>query len=338
MISANFARVLHRELLANGVDEAALLANTKLDRNRIWYSPQIDPSQFLQLLQNARSLVRDVPLGFMVAGRNRIAGLGMMGVAMVSAPTLREGLQAMASFSTVQAGYLRLDVIAGRPTTRVQVHSLLDLGNCLDIHIESVFSLVQEYIEDVAGRFSSEDHTVQFSVTYPDSGRRAVYETALHGDVAFNTRDNEIEFPTDWLKRPSPYADAELWLVARRYLSEQLQQAVGLEPRPFSSHLRSVLAANHPPFPEIAQVADSLHLSTRTLNRRLKEEDSNFRQLKLEAIHNWACRQMLAGVTVEAIALELGYENPANFRRSFREYMGSTPTEWLDRQRRAATE
>ncbi|MEL0192149.1 MAG: helix-turn-helix domain-containing protein, partial [Halieaceae bacterium] len=55
-----------------------------------------------------------------------------------------------------------------------------------------------------------------------------------------------------------------------------------------------------------------------TLNRRLREEGATFRQLKVEAIHYGAKRMLLEGVSVEAIAAIHGYENAANFRRSFR--------------------
>ena len=55
-------------------------------------------------------------------GVNRITGLGMMGLAMMSAPTLGAGLQAMASFSGLQAGYIRIVVLAGTLQTRVRIH------------------------------------------------------------------------------------------------------------------------------------------------------------------------------------------------------------------------
>lgn len=334
MISANFARVIHRELLLLGVSEQALLLGTGLDRNRIWHAAQLDPEQFLALLQNARALINDAPLGFMVAGRNRLAGLGMMGMAMVSAPTLRDGLQAMVSFSSLQAGYLQLRVTAGQPHTRIQLTTNRDLGDCHDIHVESVFSLIQEYMEDVTGHFETAGGAkVTFRLSYPEAGRRGLYEHYLHGDVLFEQHTNEVEFPSRWLERPSPYADAELWMLARRYLSERLQKSAGENPRPFTSHLKSMFAATQPPFPDIAQVADSLHLSQRTLNRRLRDEGSTFRYIRQEATHNWARRQLLDGAGVEAIAFELGYDNPANFRRSFREFLGLSPTEWLRSQR-----
>ena len=52
------------------------------------------------------------------------------------------------------------------------------------------------------------------------------------------------------------------------------------------------------PWPDIKQLAQSLHLSVRTLNRRLQDEGSHFRQLKIDAIHEGAKRMLLEGVSV----------------------------------------
>jgi AraC-like DNA-binding protein len=51
----------------------------------------------------------------------------------------------------------------------------------------------------------------------------------------------------------------------------------------------------------------------------------------VEAIHHGAKQMLLEGVSVEAIAAIHGYENAANFRRSFRLTNGCSPKEWLKR-------
>ena len=59
------------------------------------------------------------------------------------------------------------------------------------------------------------------------------------------------------------------------------------------------------------------------------EEAITFRELKLEAVHNYAKGMLLEGASVEAIAAELGYENAANFRRSFRALTRCSPKQWV---------
>ena len=46
MISAHFARVLYRDLIANGVSEHELLRKTGLDHEQIWHSQKLAPTQF----------------------------------------------------------------------------------------------------------------------------------------------------------------------------------------------------------------------------------------------------------------------------------------------------
>lgn len=331
MISAHFARVLHRNLMAHGIEEKSLFEHTGLDPTRVWQSSRLQPQEFITLLHNARRLAGEAPIGFLLAGQNRLSGLGMMGVAMLSAPTLGDGLQAMASFSTLQAGYVHLALSATHERTAMQLHLDDIVGETLDMHVESILSLIQEYMEGIIGPFNG---AVEFSFAYPARGRQTLYQQYLKGAVRFEQSNNGVSMPSEWLKRRSPYADADLWVMSRRYLSEQLQQAAHGASQPFSDHLRAVLSAKLPPLPDIGEVADSLHLSTRTLNRRLKDEGQTFRQLKLEAVHQHARRMLLEGSSVEAVALALGYDNPANFRRSFRDFVGCSPTEWLGKQSR----
>lgn len=65
---------------------------------------------------------------------------------------------------------------------------------------------------------------------------------------------------------------------------------------------------------------------------RLLEEGANFRPLKSEALINRA-KQYLAHTekSVETIAADLGYQNPANFRRAFRKITCQSPGEYRNK-------
>ena len=79
-----------------------------------------------------------------------------------------------------------------------------------------------------------------------------------------------------------------------------------------------------------------LTISERTLNRRLQAEGSSYRDLKSDALANWA--QLYLDQTdksVESIAATLGYQDTANFRRAFRKRTGCSPSEYRQRQETA---
>jgi AraC-like DNA-binding protein len=76
-------------------------------------------------------------------------------------------------------------------------------------------------------------------------------------------------------------------------------------------------------------VARELGLSERTLQRRITDEGTTFRQMLNETRHELV-RQYLGNASVEIneAAFLVGYEDPNSFYRAFRSWEGQTPAEW----------
>ena len=73
-------------------------------------------------------------------------------------------------------------------------------------------------------------------------------------------------------------------------------------------------------------MAERLHLTPRTLIRRLKEHGSSFQQLLDEARHRDSMRLLEDPTMTHAdIAARLGYSTASNFSRAFRSWTNSTP-------------
>lgn len=90
--------------------------------------------------------------------------------------------------------------------------------------------------------------------------------------------------------------------------------------------LRRLLSGNRP---DVAMVAKELGMSERTLQRRITEEGTTFRQLLNETRHELA-KEYLANdsVGIPEAAFLLGYEDVNSFYRAFRSWAGTTPAEW----------
>jgi AraC-like DNA-binding protein len=86
--------------------------------------------------------------------------------------------------------------------------------------------------------------------------------------------------------------------------------------------------------PTIDDIADVLHISSRTLQRRLQDEGSSFQRVLEEARHQLA-RHYLNNSVLELneAAYLLGYEDSNSFVRAFRTWEGIPPARWRENHR-----
>ncbi len=88
----------------------------------------------------------------------------------------------------------------------------------------------------------------------------------------------------------------------------------------------TMLSMSDPQLPDIQTVSGALHLTPRTLQRRLGAEGVTFREL-VEDVKKQLCSFLLRHdrYTIAGIAGILGYAEPASFIHSFRKWYGDSP-------------
>lgn len=88
--------------------------------------------------------------------------------------------------------------------------------------------------------------------------------------------------------------------------------------------------------PSVEAVAKQLHISPRTLQRRLTEEGTSYQQ-QLDLVRQQTARHLLTSTDMEAgeIAFFLGFEEINSFTRAFHHWEGTTPNRWRETARLA---
>lgn len=86
--------------------------------------------------------------------------------------------------------------------------------------------------------------------------------------------------------------------------------------------------------PSIDSISQALHMSPRTLQRRLQESGSSYQRVLDEARHLMA-RYYLSNSALELneAAYLLGFEDPNSFGRAFRAWEGIPPSDWRESHR-----
>ncbi|MES2319403.1 MAG: AraC family transcriptional regulator ligand-binding domain-containing protein [Pseudomonadota bacterium] len=138
--------------------------------------------------------------------------------------------------------------------------------------------------------------------------------------VLYGKKENRIALPLAVALESLPNANAMLAARGETVVADYLAQ---LQRSCFATSVAHCIAEG-----EFLKdgVARRLNISTRTLQRRLKEEGLGFAQLLADTRRDLACTHLRSGrYTVKEVAYMLGYSDPANFSRAFRSWYGQVP-------------
>ncbi|MCG8611635.1 MAG: AraC family transcriptional regulator [Pseudomonadales bacterium] len=150
------------------------------------------------------------------------------------------------------------------------------------------------------------------------------------GTVRYAQSGCRISFPTALLDQPLMMANA----FALQTALLQCEQDQQLNQHPgFAGRIRKELVLTPEGYPSFDQLADKLHMSPRTLRRYLQNEGASFLKLLNDArkrdAQNLLERPELA---IQDVAQRLGYNDPANFTRAFRLWLGLTPSQYREQK------
>ncbi len=159
---------------------------------------------------------------------------------------------------------------------------------------------------------------------------RAMYETHFGCPVKFAARENALVFHIADIDRPFVTHNADVLAMVAPQLEAELSQQLAQEMigEQVKGLLKRLLAGQRP---GIQDVAKELHLSTRTLQRRLTEQGHTFQQLLEDARRELARHYLVhSSLELNETAYLLGYEDANSFFRAFHQWEGTSPGQWRD--------
>jgi AraC-like DNA-binding protein len=116
-------------------------------------------------------------------------------------------------------------------------------------------------------------------------------------------------------------------------LIDELQLSAGV-----AGKIRRVLLTNLWRPPNFGYIASAVNMSERTLRRKLREENTSFRNLVDQLRMEMAIKYLRdTDLTVEAISNSLGFSDAANFRQAFRRWTKAAPHAFRDISSRTTT-
>lgn len=301
-------------LQGTGIVEAALQAPDGL----------ITREQEIRLVENLILALPDVPaLGFRLGLQYNVATFGIWGFALRTSRNLREAVAHALRYLPLSTAYCRISIVEHGDQVAV----------CFDP--EPIPRHVRQFLleRDMATAISllrelslSGIKSCGLQLTGPAPDYAAEIAALAETEPGYNAKTNSLQLTREQAEQPLPTFDATLVRMLEDQCRQQLERR---QQSGITGQVRAQLLGSLGLVATIEEVADELATSPRNLRRKLKSEGSSFRQL-LETERQQLAEQLLTGsqMTIEEMALQLGYADTASFNRAFRRWLGVSPGEY----------
>lgn len=266
------------------------------------------------IVRRGIELTREPALGVHLGMQMRVSSHGFLGFAAMTANTVREALDLAERYAQVRTSALGLALHVEGDLASVSIEERTPLPPALrELFVLALIIGIWQLGEKLTGRPLDGIGECAFPQPgYPLPSDRLRFDRPAHR-LVFPAKELDIAITT---------ADA----AAKRLASAQLERELAaLTEGALVGEIRGLLAREGGP-PTIEEVAKALHVSPRTLKRRLAELGTTFSELRDDQRRQRALLLLdNKSLSISDVATRLGYTELPNFTRAFRKWTGMTP-------------
>ena len=217
-------------------------------------------------------------------------------------------------------GPLRLDVKLDNQQMTIAIRGLSEKDR-----LPSSLILMELAFWVQIARRATREHIIPTAILVTfDLPLKEEYE-AFFGIPVRQGKFNGVIFSAEDASKPFLTANDQMWEIFEPNLNMRMQdlnQGAHFRDKVRACLMEIIASGQY----SMADVASRLAVSTRTLQRRLKDEGTSF-QKELDSLREELARNYLSksDYTSGQIAFLLGYDDPNSFFRAFRSWTGQTP-------------
>lgn len=328
LISTVYTRVLARVMGMQERNLSNLLRGTSLSNSVLLNTEEtfITITQQMIILENARCITGSDDIGLQFARQLHPSIHGPLGFLVTSSPDLHTAVNAFAEYLPIRIPFSRVVV----EVDNGWVKCLCSFNTELDFYVQRILQecfafIMQAIVESILGRTLSEG-VVQ--LTHPRPDYYEEYKKHIHSPVYFGQTTNIFKFPSKLMHTINVSGNPEFHIHSQRQC-QQLLNSLPKNKTSTSAQVQHIILSN--PIGSLTEndIAQRLFVSKRTLSRRLRDEETSYRELTEKILSELAISHLQDNnLSIEAIAHILGYNDSAAFRKAFRRWHIISPSEY----------
>ena len=316
---------LFNMLREHDIDPQDILATAKI-RTVEFLDPAftITLEQELTIIEKALEVLPQETPSLELAKHYHLHNFSVLGLAIRSCSNLGEVFELIRSYPRLQWGIcesaakfegatLTFELIAGQ--TKVERFLLERDMACF----KTLFSeAIGEELTIVEACFS-----------IPTPSNLEVYRSFFNCPIKFNQTISSLTINLGTLEKKVPSADP----LSKAFYEAQCARLSAEIDEPFlySTLIRDQLS-QATPIPALETLAADINIELRTLQRLLKKEGENFSSILKEVrLKRAKDRLNFSTLSIEQIALELGFNDAVAFSHAFKQWTGESPRQWRNK-------
>lgn len=309
-----------------GGDTTALLAEADVAQEVLTIPGIFLPyASYMRLLDCAAKNLAAPHFGLEMSRSANTETLGTIGIIMHQADTVGAGWEAVERFYQIHDTY-----------GTVKVHRHSDIATISygiprndQAGTRQVYDAAAGIISNIMLQFCGTNfRALKMTFPYAKPADLTPYQHLPVDQLHFGGSVVELSLKPSVLDQALPGHSDELKWILNDYLSHQREQLTAS--RLVEDMIRRLLPTGHCTLPVIA---DALSMTVRTLQSRLEEEQVSFRELLENVRKEIALFHLRRGdMQLTQLAMVLGYSELSAFSRSFRNWYGVSPRQWIEQR------
>jgi len=322
---SSWALLVAKALEAGGHDSKSLFRAAGLDPVKL-----MDPDArfsvegMARLWRLAAQVTGDPYFGLKTANFWHPTTLNALGYSWMASDSLRDALTRMGRYGRM------VSTVAEMTLEEFDDHCAFNLRSRFAISeapVEAVDAALATLVKMCRVSYGDDFNPLRVITHRPEFDDPTPYKEYFRAPIEFSAEVNILYFSKDALESHLPTANPRLARVNDQVITEYLAQ---FDKRSTATRVRAklidLLSAGN-----VTQqdVADSLHMSLRTLQRKLSEEKTSYKDLLDETRRELANQYLREShLSVSEVTYLLGFSEPSNFARAFKRWTGHTPSEF----------
>ena len=268
-------------------------------------------------------------LGFHLGQYLSIESMGTFGMLLQNVPDIREALDVASNFTSLVSSFFQIKLSVDEDDFTVSLIPELAFQKQYPIRVKQGCLITFSLMIKMYAVLTMKKPKLNYIAMPPTVVDRNLMQFCFAGKMEFHPHNYILKCDSHILDLPIVNANDQL----KPYIYEAANREMNSNSQQWTKQVNLILNQSQDEIPSLESVSKSLGMSARTLQRRLKKEETSFHDILVSFKLNLAKSLLNGQQPPKYIASRLGYDKVSSFYKSFKKWTGKTIQEYLKSER-----